>query len=257
MISQERLYYIMNLIHTKSFVSISELMRDLHVSKSTVNRDLIELENQGLIKRERGGASLKNMAVTLSGFSEVSVNEKEFLQTDEKRQVCNEAALNIHDGDCLFIDSGTTPAYLLPHLANRQLTLVTASPYLLQKLPPDFIGNIYLLGGEFFPKLNTNMGSMTIEMLQKFNFDQAYLSTNGVNLENGEVYIFDFSLGAVKSAVMKRSAQNYLLIDDTKFNIRGLCTWSNVSQFDKVYVNNFPSLLEMPDNFVICSTNSI
>ena len=252
MISQERLYYIMHLIHTKSFISIAELMRDLGVSKSTVNRDLIELERQGLIKRERGGASLKKMPITLSSFTEVSVNEKEFLQTEEKKLVCNEAALNIRDGDCIFIDSGTTPSYLLPHLANRHLKLVTVSPYLLQKLPPDFIGDIYLLGGEFFPKLNTNMGPMTIEMLQKFNFDQAYLSTNGVNPENGEVYIFDFSLGAVKSAVMKRSERNYLLIDDTKFNIRGLCTWSKVSQFDKIYVNRFPAHLEMPDNFVIC-----
>ena len=117
MISQERLYYIMHLIHTKSFISIAELMRDLGVSKSTVNRDLIELERQGLIKRERGGASLKNMPITLSSFTEVSVNEKEFLQTEEKKLVCNEAALNIRDGDCIFIDSGTTPSYLLPHLA--------------------------------------------------------------------------------------------------------------------------------------------
>ena len=252
MLSQERLYHIMSLIHTKSFISIADLMQDLHVSKSTVNRDLIELEKQGLIKRERGGAVLKKMAATLSSFNEVSVNDKEFLQTDEKKQVCDQAAQTIQDGECIYIDSGTTSTWLLPHLAGRHLKLVTVSPYLLQKLPPNFIGDVYLLGGEFSPRLNMSMGPMTMELIERFNFDRAYLTTNGVNAETGEVYIFDFAVGAIKSAVMKRSQQNYLLIDDTKFNTRGLCTWTYTGKFDRIFVNSFPSHLEMPDNYVLC-----
>ena len=252
MLSQERLYYIMSLIRAKSFVSIAELMQDLQVSKSTVNRDLIELEEQGLIKRERGGAVLKKIAATLSGFNEVSVSEKEFLQTGEKKRVCDQAALTIRDGECIYIDSGTTPAWLLPHLAGRRLTLVTASPYLLPKLPPDFIGDIYLLGGEFHPRLNMSMGPMVLELIERFNFDRAYLSANGVSAENGEVYIFDFSVGAIKSAVMKRSQRNYLLIVDTKFRTRGLCTWTYARNFDRIFVNSFPAHLDMPDNYVLC-----
>ena len=44
----------------------------------------------------------------------------------------------------------------------------------------------------------------------------------------------DFAVGAVKSAVMKRSQQNYLLIDETKFNTRGLCTWTYTRKFDRI-----------------------
>ena len=56
MLSKERMLRIMNILNSHSFVTIQELIQQLGVSKSTINRDLIELERQGLVKRERGGA---------------------------------------------------------------------------------------------------------------------------------------------------------------------------------------------------------
>ena len=55
MLSKERLFRIMEVIEEQSFVTISELMEFLNASKSTITRDLMELERQGLIQRERGG----------------------------------------------------------------------------------------------------------------------------------------------------------------------------------------------------------
>lgn len=59
MLTKERFFRILELLDHKSFITIQELMEVLNASKSTVNRDLIELEKQGLIQRERGGAIKK------------------------------------------------------------------------------------------------------------------------------------------------------------------------------------------------------
>lgn len=252
MLSKERKYRIMNLLNERTFVTISELMEELHASRSSVNRDLIELENQDLLQRERGGATIKDAMTMLTAFNERPVIDKEHINAEAKSVVCDKAAKNIKDGDCIFIDSGTTPAYLLPHIINKRITIVTASTYLIRKLPTTFRGGIYLLGGEFDKKYDMSLGPITLDMINQFNFDHAFLSTNGVNVNTGEVYIFDFSVGAIKKAIMKRCIRNYLLIDDSKFNTKAICTWSNTKDFTSVYVNAYPSTHELPENFVVC-----
>lgn len=252
MLSKERMMRIMSEIEQKSFVSIKELMVDLQASRSSIMRDLIELENQGLIQRERGGASLKNMDMTLTSFNEISVAEKENLHIEEKKQICLEASKSIHDGDCIYIDAGTTPAYLVDHILNKQVQIVTPSTYLIRKIPASFKGNIYLLGGEFNKSYDMSYGSLTIQMIRQFNFDHAYISTNGVNLETGEVYIFDFNVGAVKQEILKHCRRSDLLIDSSKYDAKAICTWANLDDFHTVYTNSYPENMDVRDNFVVC-----
>lgn len=255
MLSKERQYIIMNLLNEKPFITIKELTEELGVSRSSVMRDLIELENQGLIERERGGAIAKNTAMTtLSSLNEIPVMSKETLYVDEKQKICQEAAKRIKDGDCIYIDSGTTPVYLLPYIVNKHIKIVTASTYLIRKLPDTFQGDIYLLGGEFKKSFDMSYGPLTLEMIKQFNFDHAFFSTNGVNLDNGEVYIFDFSIGAIKKAILKRSIRNYLLVDASKFDIKALCTWAYSYEFNAIYVNAFPQEKDIPDNYIVCES---
>ena len=62
MLSKERMYRILNLLKEQTFVTVKQLMDEFDVSRSSIMRDLIELENLGLIKRERGGAGAKDVA---------------------------------------------------------------------------------------------------------------------------------------------------------------------------------------------------
>jgi DeoR family fructose operon transcriptional repressor len=243
----------MNIIHSKSFVTIKELMDELDVSKSTINRDLIELEKRGMVKRERGGATAVEISKTLSTFNEMPVVDKENLSADAKRIICEKAVENVKDGDCIYIDGGSTPAYLIQGLLRKRVKIVTASTYLLRKIPSSFQEEVYLLGGEFHFGYDMSVGTMACDMLHSFNFDHGFFSTNGINLDTGEVYVFDVKVGAVKLEAMKRCNRNYLLVDDSKFNVKALCTWTELSAFTNVYVNMFSKERKLPDNFIICS----
>jgi len=253
MLSKERQFIIMNLIKERSFITIKELNKEIDASRSSIMRDLIELENQGLIQRERGGAIAKETTTTLTSFNEIPVIDKETLYVEEKQKVCQEAAKRVKDGDCIYIDSGTTPAYLLPYIVQKNIKIVTTSTYLIRKLPESFRGDIYLLGGEFKKAYDMSYGPLTLEMIKQFHFDHAFFSTNGVNAKNGDVYIFDFSIGAVKKEILRRTTNNYLLIDSSKFDIKALCTWANTIEFNVIYTDSFPSLLDIPENYLICS----
>lgn len=252
MLLKERVYRILNVLNDKSFVTISELMEELNVSKSTITRDLIEMEKQGYIKRERGGAIKVEMSETLNNFKDIPVREKEMIHSDNKRLICEKASSLIQDGDCVYIDSGTTPSYLIQFLGNKNIKVVTPSTYVIRKLPLDFRGEVYLVGGNFNVGYDMSLGYHTLDMIKKFHFDKAFFSASGINISSDEVLSVDFEIGSVKEEVMQRSDHKYLLIDDSKLNIRAIATWAKVSDFEYVYMNKPEGKTKLPKNFYIC-----
>ncbi len=252
MLAKERIYRICEIINTKGFISVNELIQQLNSSRSSIIRDLIQLENQGLIIRERGGASSIDSMAVLSSFNETSVMDKENIKLEEKIKVCQEAAKLIHDGDCIFIDSGTTPVSLIPFITSKKITIVTASLHFIKKIPVNFSSDIYLIGGLFNRKYDISSGDITLEMIKQFNFDHSFLSTSGINLKTGELYASEISIGAIKKEVVKRSKHNYLLADDSKYSIKALCTWGHTKSFKKIFVNEASTPIPLPSNYQIC-----
>lgn len=252
MLTEERMVRIMDLLHKNSFVSIQDLMKRFQVSRSSIMRDLQELEEQGRILRVRGGASLVDTDVLLSRYNEPAVQFKEDTQKDAKKIICHKAIEEVHDGDCIFIDAGTTPVYLLEGLKHKDVELVTTNTYLLERLPLDFKGHVYLLGGEFSKKYDSSFGSMTTHLLKQFRFDLCFLTANGISVQEDEAYVFDMHIGTIKKEVQMRSRKSILLIDHTKLKTRAFYTWSNLSSFSKVYMDTYPNNERMPENFKIC-----
>ena len=253
LITKERMVRILEILNERTFVSVNTLTELLHVSRSSIVRDLIELENQGLLQRERGGASLKSTTSTLSSYNEVAVFEKENIHLEEKRLICAEAAKSIRDGECVYIDSGTTPSFILDYLGNKKIKLVTPSIYLIRKLPANFPGDVFLLGGEFKQQYDMSYGPLTLDMIRPFRFDIAFMSTNGVDLETMSASVFDFSVGAVKKSIMERSKKCDLLIDSSKVGINSMCTWADLDDFHSIYVDQWDDSKEILDNVVVCS----
>lgn len=251
MLAKERLLYIMKRLQAQPSISIGSLCKELGISKSTVQRDLKILEDEGKIVRERGGAVQKNFEETMSDLTEVAVFEKEELHADAKRVVCEQAAKVIKDGDLIFIDSGTTPIYLSPYIMNKKIKIVTNCYFTVSRLQ-GCLAQIYVLGGMYNPKYEVCSGASTIEQLRQFRFDHAFIGANGVDLELGEVYSSEFDIGALKKAVMERSKHSYLLVDDSKYSLTGLCTYGYFKDFDQIYVNDFPKNIKKANNIIVC-----
>lgn len=249
MLTEERRLRILDQLREKGYVTIKDLMEDLQASRSSIMRDLQELEEQGLIRRVRGGASLVDSDALLTRYNEPAVMFKEDTQKEAKQMICQQALQTIQEGDCIYIDSGTTPLALLRGLRQKNIELVTPNTYLIQKLPLDFTGHVILLGGEFSKKYDTSYGSMTLELLQQFHFDRCFMTANGVDVESEEVTVFDMNIAGIKKEVLKRSKKAYLLIDHSKLKTKAFCTWAKLSQFDEIFVDEYPSKEKPPKNF--------
>ena len=251
MITEERKIKIMELIRRDGFVSVRQLMDILDISRSSVMRDLDDLENQGLVVRQRGGASLVDSNVLLSQYNELPTRDKQFENSNVKRRICKYAASCIQDGSNIYIDSGTTVLYLIDYILDKEVNIITPNTLLLNKVPENFKGSIIMLGGEFFPKSECVGGSITGMNILNYHFDCAFLTTSGIDLKTEEVSGFIIPFSANKQMVLKRSDCAYLLVDSSKVGVNGLSTWANFQEFNQIFIDKYEGE-NIPENVTIC-----
>src|ERR1041384_7309540 len=84
-------------------LDIQELSEELQVSGVTIRKDLKLLEEKNLLFRTRGGGSIHNPYAI-----ERPINEKEFINAEEKKRIAKTALTLIGQNDSIIIGSGTT-----------------------------------------------------------------------------------------------------------------------------------------------------
>jgi len=210
MLTEERKSTILELLRTQGVVKSQELIQLLNASESTIRRDLQELEESGLLVRVHGGAK-KLHALNY----EQDMTEKANKNIQEKRLVAKYAASLVADGDVIYLDAGTSTFEMLPFLKNRNITVVTNSIYHASHLTDLKIPTI-VIGGTIKISTKAIVGSFSIEQLQHYRFNKAFLGMNGIHSK------FGFTTPDTEEALMKRvameqSALNYVLADSSKF----------------------------------------
>ena len=120
---EERQQTIVNHLKINQFARITELIDLVNYSEATVKRDLVVLEQSGLIRRVRGGAMLvDNQKIDVPYMMKITHLEEE----SEKRYIADIAANLIKDDMVLFLDSSTTSLHLVRNLGRFEgLQIIT------------------------------------------------------------------------------------------------------------------------------------
>lgn len=185
LVGEERKRIILELLDTKGNVTTSDLVRLLDVSKESVRRYLDELESEGMLKKVYGGAIKPH-----GNRDELPHLERYALHREEKDSIGREAASLVQDGELLFLDEGTTPLSIIPYLQQRGLTVLThsfpAASLLMERINQGrFEGRVMFLGGELEARHARTTGSMAEEWLERYYFDKAFISVDGLHADSG------------------------------------------------------------------------
>ncbi|WP_139892426.1 MULTISPECIES: DeoR/GlpR family DNA-binding transcription regulator [unclassified Bacillus (in: firmicutes)] len=211
MLTSERQQYIIEKINQNGFIKIQELVKELHTSESTIRRDLSQLEDMSILKRVHGGAELvKKRSI------EPTILEKSTSRTSEKKAIAKEAVSMIDDGDCIYLDAGTTTLAMIPFIQNKPVTVVTNGIMQAAALQKSNIIT-YLIGGRIKKSTNAIIGSQAINNINNYRFDKVFLGINGIHPDWG------FSTPDPEEAILKRSAidlskEAFILADFSKFD---------------------------------------
>lgn len=225
MIPSERQKKYLDLLSTKDVVTIVEFIEIFNVSVETVRRDLSILEKHGKIQKVYGGAKIKNP--TLGELSMEKRMTNKLLQKDSIGKKCSEF---IEDGDCIFIDSGSTTYHIAKHIKNKKnITIITNSiPVVNELMNSDF--EIIIIGGKI---RHTERSVVTYDYI--FNFSQlnilkSFICAAGITVDNG---ISDFNMqeAVTRKTIIERSKQVFITADSSKF---GKNATINIAPLDKI-----------------------
>lgn len=211
MLTPERHQIILDLLNEKRVAKLQELVDATSSSESTIRRDLSQLENEKKLKRVHGGASL-----LMQKSLELSILEKSSQNVKEKELIAKYAAALIRNGDCIFLDAGTTVLQMIPHITAKEIKVVTNGVTHLEALQEQGI-DTYLTGGYLKQKTRALIGKGAIEGIKQYHFDKCFIGVNGIHIDYG------FTTADPEEAILKEVAINlsqeaFILGDSSKFS---------------------------------------
>lgn len=222
MIPYERQERILEILKEKKLVKIDELSEILNdVSVSTLRRDIKELEKNGKVESMYGGA-----VKYLLNTDELPIAKKSLIHMKEKEVIADLAADLVHDGETVYIDSGSTATLLMDKLIRKDIIIYTTNTSIFTKVLEDMKAEVIILSGTFNSVTSSLSGPFTELSLQNIYFDQAFLGVNGVDIVTG-ASTPNISEAVKKKLVRDHSRHTYLLCDSSKFGLT-----ANVKAFD-------------------------
>ncbi len=216
---------------------IAYLAECLAVSDETIRRNIKTLQSKSLVKKVHGGVYLtEDLTITEPPFqSRMAKN------SGIKKLLAIGVAKMIKDGDSLFLDIGSTTAYIAEALRNHHnLYIVTNSVMVSSILATINNNRVFLAGGELRSHDGGAFGYEAIRFIKRFNVQYAILSIGAINAENG------FMLHDIQEADLSKeaaaTAQTIIAVaDHEKFGRLAPIAFEDANLFDVLVTDKQPS----------------
>lgn len=161
------------LLSSNGSLHIEDLAGRFRVSTMTIRRDLQAMEDEGLVRRVRGGA--------VSGAELFEARERRAGRA--KEQIARKLAQLIPSGGFgVCMDASSTISALAGSMpAAENLSVVTVGIETFLRLTRDHRVHAYVTGGQKDPNAGSLIGPVAAAALKQFSFARAFLSAAAVD----------------------------------------------------------------------------
>ena len=229
---RQRLDQVRQYVLANQSASPAELACRFGVSVMTVHRDLAELEQQGVVRRFRGGVTAQPSAVFESNIA-YRMNAMQA----EKDAIAEYARRFIEPGMAILLDDSTTCLALARHLEGiAPLTVVTNQLGILDTVSQIPGVRLIAWAATMTPKYNSFVGISCIATAESLRVDITFVSTFGVS--GTHAYHQEQQIVAGKLAMLAAAERKVLLVDHSKLGRKALHQVCPLSVFDWVIVDD-------------------
>lgn len=229
----ERREWIVEQVFREGTVSAKRLASLFGVSVMTIYRDLDELEERRILRRERGGASAQP-----TSLFESDVRYRILKYRQEKEALCARAVQEIEPGQVVMVDDSTSAlplASMLPSLA--PLTVITNFRLMLEELSGRTAGvQLICLGGEYLPSHDAYVGVVCETAISSVRPDILFMSTSAVS--GGDAFHQEPEMVRIKRAMLAVARRKVLLLDHSKLGKRAVHYLAPLGEFDLVLTDD-------------------
>ncbi len=226
---------ISDMMRQHGVVRVDELADHFGVSQVTIRNDLVQLEQEGHLIRDRGGA-IPSAPTTNEGAlnSLLAMEQRTVLRGEEKARIGRAAAQMVEAGDIIIIDAGTTTVEMTRHLVGlSSFTVVTNALNVAVEVSKAEGAQLIFLGGTLNREAASMLGPLTERALADLVVGKLFLGTQAFNLEDG-LTDTTMEIAQVKRAMIAAARQVVLLTDSSKWDRAGFIKVAPLSSVNKV-----------------------
>lgn len=229
MLLAERQEKISQLLEGKQWLSVNELSALLKVSPSTVRRDLIELEQAGVLVRTRGGARL---ALPLPEEFSGAMRAQKHKQ--EKELIGRVTARLVENAGSIILDGGTTTLEVARALEPvTPLRVITDSIEIAYELRDCKNIVVVVTGGIMRSRAYNLFGAIAEQTLAGMHAEICVMGASALSLEEG-LTKHDIEALPVRKKFLEISRNLLVVCDSSKFNRTGLASVCPVTSINKL-----------------------
>jgi DeoR/GlpR family transcriptional regulator of sugar metabolism len=224
----ERRKAIMDVLVSLRAATLDELADRFAVSRMTIHRDLDDLEQSGLLRKIRGGASIEAGTRFESDFRIRAMQD-----AGPKSRMAKAALELVEPGMTLLVNDGSMAALLARDLVQkRPLTVITNNLAVVDCLRDQAGMTLMTLGGAYSARYNAFFGGITENTLSRLRADLAFISTPAVL--GCRAFHMDDEVVRSKRAMMDAATQSCLLINHTRFGRSALHYLADLGEFSAI-----------------------
>lgn len=228
---------ILDLLAKNKKMEVTKLSELLNVSQVTIRKDLVILENSGIIVREHGYARLNESD---------DLNNRLARHYETKQKIAKLAVESIENGETVMIESGSCCALVALEIARskKDVTLITNSAFIADYIRKIGSVKVILLGGEYQNESQVMVGPLTRKCVEAFFVDKLFIGTDGFTIETGFTGNDYMRSEAVKD-MAKQASRVMIVTDSDKFSQKGVVNLIEIEKVACVYTDdNIPSKIE-------------
>jgi DeoR/GlpR family transcriptional regulator of sugar metabolism len=233
----DRHHRILEVLAVDQRALLPDLEELIEASRITIQRDLVELEERGLIRRFHGGAMLSSYDLApLAHSRRMSVNR------DAKRRLAAVAARQIKPDTFVGLDASSTIYHISDTTLPGGVTVVNSGLDTfvnLQATNPGRGIQPIVTGGRFQPETHTLVGPDAIRAIGAYHYEAFFFSAYSV-IAGGGVYEYSEENTEVKRTFVERSDRRILVLDQSKFGQRGGVRICGLDEVDLVITDGRP-----------------
>jgi DeoR family transcriptional regulator of aga operon len=201
-----RLDQVLKALRAAGTITVEEICEQTGVSVATARRDLQELEDRGMLRRNHGGAQLFDSQIKT--------------QSVEKRRIAVAAAELVEDGDTIALTAGTTTTEVVRNLRHRQsITVVTNTVNVAMELSQQKNISVFVTGGHLRGDWFSLVGATAARAIREFYLDKVFVGANAVDSVQGPM-CYNAEEAAVNRSMVNQARKRILVVDHTKFSAK-------------------------------------
>ena len=240
---------IINLLEKNGYVNTADAAAQFNVSVATIRRDLDQLERQGLLVKNYGGAEpQQNTPPTIASFQ---LRQNVF--HDVKAAIAAQALKHIPDHCTIALDAGSTIFELCTLLSEKKdLIVICGDIHSAQEILKSGNNRAYMMGG-FLTPYGTSSGDFAEEFVSRIsNIDIFLCSTDGAHPKEG-LSTNEIGINHLKKCFLNKASKTIALIDHSKFSQRAFYKMCEFSDID-LLITDTETPQDIIDSIRACGT---